>query len=262
MTCRLEDILQAPAEEHSNIAKEHNREVGELGNLPGSLFLCPNLSERTDARMRKAKEELVMGELSGASDEELLSYWLPAATVQEIAAEYGTCGHLRQWLVNTQPKEMAAIRGIGPKKAKQIQALYELMLRCQGLSKAKVEPGIRSPKDVFRCFRHLSYRTQEEFHIVLLNTKHRVLSSSQVVTGVLDGALIAPREVFARAIKQAAAAVVLVHNHPSGDTTPSKEDKVLTARMVEAGKIIGIDVLDHIIVGHLGYSSASEDGWL
>ena len=56
--------------------------------------------------------------------------------------------------------------------------------------------------------------------------------------------------------------MVLVHNHPSGDTTPSKEDKVLTARMVEAGKIIGIDVLDHIIVGHLGYSSASEDGWL
>ena len=187
---------------------------------------------------------------------------MPESTVQEIAAEYGTCGHLRQWLVNTQPKEMAAIRGIGPKKAKQLQALYELMLRCQGFSQAKVPPAIRSPQDAVQYFRQLSYRTQEEFHVLLLDTKHRVLSSSHVTTGILDGALVAPREVFAKAIKQAAAAVVLVHNHPSGDSSPSQEDKVLTVRMVEAGKILGIDVLDHIIVGHLGYSSAKEDGWL
>ena len=219
-------------------------------------------NERTDAKMCKAKDELVIGNFSEASDEELLSWLLPEATVQEIAAEYGTCGHLRQWLVNTQPKEMAVIRGIGPKKARQLKALYELMLRCQGLSKAKVPPGIRSPQDAFRYFRQLSYRTQEEFHVLLLNTKHRVLSSSHVATGILDGALVAPREIFGRAIKQAAAALVLVHNHPSGDTTPSQEDKVLTARMVEAGKILGIKVLDHIIVGHLGYASAKEDGWL
>lgn len=212
--------------------------------------------------MHKAKDDLVIGEFSGASDEELLSWLLPEATVQEIAAEYGTCGHLRQWLVNTKPKEMALIRGIGPKKAKQFQALYELMLRCQGLNKAKVPPDIRSPQDVVQCFRQLSYRTQEEFHVLLLNTKHRILSSSNIASGILDGALVAPREVFARAIKQAVAAMVLVHNHPSGDTTPSQEDKVLTVRMVEAGKILGIDVLDHIIVGHLGYSSAKEDGWL
>ena len=212
--------------------------------------------------MCKAKDELVIGNFSEASDEELLSCLLPEATVRKIAAEYGTCGHLRQWLVNTQPKEMALIRGIGPKKAKQLQALYELMLRCQGLSKSKVSPGIRSPQDAVQYFRQLSYRTQEEFHVLLLNTKHRILSSSHVAIGILDGALVAPREVFARAIKLAAAAVVLVHNHPSGDTTPSPEDKVLTARMVEAGKILGIDVLDHIIVGHLGYSSAKENGWL
>ena len=215
-----------------------------------------------DAKMCKAKDELVIGNFSEASDEELLSCLLPEATVRKIAAEYGTCGHLRQWLVNTQPKEMALIRGIGPKKAKQLQALYELMLRCQGLSKSKVSPGIRSPQDAVQYFRQLSYRTQEEFHVLLLNTKHRILSSSHVAIGILDGALVAPREVFARAIKLAAAAVVLVHNHPSGDTTPSPEDKVLTARMVEAGKILGIDVLDHIIVGHLGYSSAKENGWL
>ena len=212
--------------------------------------------------MREANVDLVMGEFSQASDEELLSYLLPEATVKEIVAEYATCGHLRQWLVNMQPKEMAVIRGIGPKKAKKIQALYELVLRCQGLCKVNVPPCIQGPQDVVRCFRQLSYRTQEEFHVLLLNTKHHVLSSSHVATGILDGTIIAPREVFAKAIKQAAATVVLVHNHPSGDTTPSQEDKVLTKRMVEAGKILGIKVLDHIIVGHLGYASAKEDSWL
>ena len=212
--------------------------------------------------MRKAKDDLVVGDFSEASDEELLSWLLPEATVQEIAAEYGTCGHLRQWLVNTQPKEMAVIRGIGPKKAKQLQALYELMLRCHGFSKDKVPPGIRSPQDIFKYFRQLSYRTQEEFHVILLDTKRRVLSTCHIATGILDGALVAPREVFSKAIKQAASAVILVHNHPSGAIEPSQEDRLLTSRMVEAGKIVGIDVLDHIIVGHLGYASAKEEGWL
>ena len=73
---------------------------------------------------------------------------------------------------------------------------------------------------------------------------------------------MAPREVFSKAIKQAASAVILVHNHPSGAIEPSQEDRLLTSRMVEAGKIVGIDVLDHIIVGHLGYASAKEEGWL
>ena len=203
-----------------------------------------------------------MQNLSNVSDEELLSHILPITTVKEIAAEYGTYGHLRQWLANADPEDMVSLPGIGPKKAKQIQAVFELMLRCQRPSKKELPPLIRSPQDASRLFLQLSYRTQEEFHVLLLNTKHRILSSSHVATGILDGALVAPREVFARAIKQAAAALVLVHNHPSGDTTPSHEDKVLTARMVEAGKIMGIDVLDHIIVGHLGYSSAKEDGWL
>ena len=203
-----------------------------------------------------------MQNLSNASDEELLSQILPVATVKEIATEYGTYGHLRQWLANACPEDMVSLPGIGPKKAKQIQAIFELMLRCQRPSKNELPPLIRSPQDASQLFLQLSYRTQEEFHIVLLDTKRCVLSTCHIATGILDGALVAPREVFSKAVKQAAAAVILVHNHPSGATKPSQEDRLLTTRMVEAGKILGIDVLDHIIVGHLGYASAKEEGWL
>ena len=203
-----------------------------------------------------------MQSLSNASDEELLSHILPITTVKEIATEYGTYGHLRQWLANACPEDMVSLPGIGPKKAKQIQAVFELMLRCQRPSKKELPPLIRSPQDASRLFLQLSYRTQEEFHVVLLDTKRRVLSTCHIATGILDGALVAPREVFSKAIKQAASAVILVHNHPSGAIEPSQEDRLLTSRMVEAGKIVGIDVLDHIIVGHLGYASAKEEGWL
>ena len=203
-----------------------------------------------------------MQNLSNASDEELLSHILPITTVKEIAAEYGTYGHLRQWLANTEPEDMLSLPGIGPKKAKQIQAVFELMLRCQRPSKTELPPLIRSPQDASRLFVQLSYRTQEEFHVILLDTKRRVLSTCHIATGILDGALVAPREVFSKAIKQAASAVILVHNHPSGAMEPSQEDRLLTTRMVESGKILGVDVLDHIIVGHLGYSSAKEEGWL
>ena len=169
---------------------------------------------------------------------------------------------MRQWLANADPEDMVSLPGIGPKKAKQIQAVFELMLRCQRPSKKELPPLIRSPQDASRLFLQLSYRTQEEFHVILLDTKRRVLSTCHIATGILDGALVAPREVFSKAIKQAASAVILVHNHPSGAIEPSQEDRLLTSRMVEAGKIVGIDVLDHIIVGHLGYASAKEEGWL
>ena len=90
---------------------------------------------------------------------------------------------------------------------------------------------------------------QEEFHIVTLNTKNQVLRQHQVSVGTLDASLVHPREVFRPAIKDAASSIVLVHNHPSGDPTPSREDVAVTDRLTEVGKTIGIDVLDHIVLG-------------
>ena len=102
---------------------------------------------------------------------------------------------------------------------------------------------------------------QEQFHIVTLDTKNQVLSSHHVTTGTLDASLVHPREVFRPAIRDAASSIILAHNHPSGDPTPSREDQAVTNRLTEVGKTIGIDVLDHIVMGRDGIVSVQESGF-
>ena len=101
---------------------------------------------------------------------------------------------------------------------------------------------------------------QEEFHIVTLNTKNLVIDTHQITVGTLDSSLVHPREVFRKAMKDAASSILLVHNHPSGDPTPSKEDAAVTRRLEQAGEVVGIDVLDHIVVGLCGCVSIREYG--
>jgi len=101
---------------------------------------------------------------------------------------------------------------------------------------------------------------QEEFHALLLNTQHRIIRSVLVTRGILDASLIHPREVFRSAIVESAAGVILVHNHPSGDPSPSKEDRVVTRELVAAGSAVGIPVLDHVIVGENSFVSLAERG--
>lgn len=114
------------------------------------------------------------------------------------------------------------------------------------------------------CQRHfwrlIQCAAQEEFHIVTLNTKNVVIDSHQITVGTLDASLVHPREVFRKAIKDSASSILLAHNHPSGDPAPSKEDVMVTRRLEEAGKIIGIDVLDHIVLGLGGCISIQERG--
>ena len=99
---------------------------------------------------------------------------------------------------------------------------------------------------------------REEFHIVCLDTKNQVITTHMISVGTLDASLVHPREVFRPAIKDSAASVILVHNHPSGDPTPSHEDRIVTKRLEEAGKTLGIDVLDHIVLGDSGGASIRE----
>jgi DNA repair protein RadC len=105
-------------------------------------------------------------------------------------------------------------------------------------------------------------RLQEEFHVLILDARHRVVREVAVTRGTLDASLIHPREVFRLAILESAAAVVLVHNHPSGDPTPSPEDRAVTRQLADAGKAVGIPVLDHVIVGDSRHVSLSEEGLL
>jgi len=129
------------------------------------------------------------------------------------------------------------------------------------------KPKSESPEDIARVMRPLTQDlTQESFFIVLLNTKNRILSIEAVTTGLVDRAPIHAREAFRMAIVQNASRIVLVHNHPSGDPTPSTQDIACTRQLVEAGKIIGIEVIDHVVLGektesrYKDYISFREEG--
>jgi DNA repair protein RadC len=120
---------------------------------------------------------------------------------------------------------------------------------------------MRGPEDVVRLLGpRLRGLAHEEFHVVILNTRHRVLEVRPVSRGILDASLVHPREVFGPALEARAAAVILVHNHPSGDPEPSPEDRRVTRQMAEAGDVLGIRVLDHVIIGNPGWRAIPLSG--
>lgn len=163
-------------------------------------------------------------------------------------------------LATLPPGVLEAQPGIGSATAARIVAAMELGRRAAVESGGKDDP-IRGPGDVFaRVGPLLRDLRQEEFHALLLNTQHRVIRSVLVTRGILDAALIHPREVFRAAIVESAAGVILVHNHPSGDPSPSREDRVVTEQLVAAGSAVGIPVLDHVIIGEGSFVSLSEKG--
>src|SRR5690606_31245460 len=152
-------------------------------------------------------------------------------------------------LAEASVEELSSLHGIGEAKAIRLTAAFELGRRVHRMA-GELRPTIRSAEDVVSLL-HDSMRRldREEFRIVLLDVKHRVLQVETVSVGHLSGALVHPREVFKSAIRRSSAAIILVHNHPSGDPTPSTDDIRITHRLVEAGKLLGIDVLDHIVLG-------------
>lgn len=159
-------------------------------------------------------------------------------------------------------KELYSIRGIGPAKAAQLKAALELGKR------AMAEPlssgtRISSSAHVFRHF-HPGMRDlkREIFKVVMLDAKNAVIKAVTVSEGSLTLSIVHPREVFALAVRESAAAVIFLHNHPSGDPTPSAEDRRLTERLVAAGEVLGIRVLDHLVVGDGRYVSFADEGWL
>jgi DNA repair protein RadC len=152
--------------------------------------------------------------------------------------------------------------GVGVATASRVVAALELGRRAASDMSSR-EQAIRGPSDVYsRVGPLLRDLRQEEFHALLLNTQHRVIRDVLVTRGILDAALIHPREVFRAAIVESAAGVILVHNHPSGDPTPSPEDRAVTRQLVSAGDAVGIPVLDHVIVGEGSFVSMAEENGL
>jgi DNA repair protein RadC len=170
-------------------------------------------------------------------------------------------GSLRR-LASAPTCDLTRVAGVGPAVAARIAASLEL-----GRRLAREGPNerlrIRGPRDVYeRCAPSMRDLMQEEFRVLLLNTQHAVIREHVVTRGTLDTSLVHPREVFRAAVAEASSAVILVHNHPSGDPTPSSEDRDVTRQLADAGRIIGIPVVDHLIVGDARYVSFVEAGLL
>lgn len=196
--------------------------------------------------------------LSKVADHELLEVFLPIRTVYELITEYGS---VQDALLNTCPEELTRVRGIGPVKARQLQYVCELAKRLYKVQ-ANLPPTIRSPKDMFSRLADMQCLPVEQFRVAYLNTKNGIIAEETIAQGTLNAAVVGPREVFRRAVRLMAAAVILAHNHPSGDPDPSSEDIALTKKLAEAGKVMDIAVLDHVIVGKGRYTSFKEKGLL
>ena len=157
-------------------------------------------------------------------------------------------------------EELGVLPGIGRSKAVRFAAVFELARRLAS-TPPEEKMVIKSPDDVAKLvMEEMRYLDREHLKALLLNTKNNILAIDNISVGTLDSSVAHPREVFKNALKRSAAAVILVHNHPSGDCAPSREDIDATNRFVEAGKIIGIEVLDHIIIGDGKFTSVKTKG--
>lgn len=158
--------------------------------------------------------------------------------------------------------ELASVKGIGPAKIAQLKASLEIARR---VANHKWQPGesLRSSEEVFRHFRDgLGKEKRELFYVVLLNNKNKKIRDVKISEGSLTASLVHPREVYNPVIRESAAAVIFVHNHPSGDPAPSQEDIEITRRLKEVGEVMGVRVLDHVVIGHDRYFSFSDRGML
>lgn len=194
--------------------------------------------------------------LSSKSDQELLEVWLPSSAVRELITEYG---NVQRVLLHAKPDEVARIRGIGPVKAKQLRAICELAKRLYQAT-TNLPPVIKTPQHVYNHMLDMQYLQREEFRVIYLSTKNHILAAETVTSGTLNSAVVDSREVFRRGIRIGAASIILTHNHPSGDPTPSHEDVEVTKKIIEAGKCLEIPVLDHCVIGQGRYTSFKEKG--
>lgn len=214
----------------------------------------------------RPRERLIANSPSYLSDSELLAILLKTGTKQKTAI------HLAETILmcfgdivsmsTISPKELLQINGIGYAKAAQIIAAFELGRRIS-YRKISKTGSINCPEDVWELLGYsMRLLDKEFFKAIFLNTKHNIINICDISIGSLNASIVHPREVFKEAIRNNSNDIVIVHNHPSGNPSPSDEDIKLTKRLIQAGKIIGIEVIDHIIIGANDFVSLKEKGLL
>lgn len=211
------------------------------------------LSERPQERLSKlgiealsAQEVLALILGRGIRDESVM------VTAQKLLSKFGNLKNIAA----ASLEELTEIKGIGPAKAAQIKAASELGKRLESSFDEGQKSTVKSPQDAIKLVKNqLKGKKKEHFLVLSLDTRNHLINTHTISVGSLDSSIVHPREVFKEAISSSAASVIFVHNHPSGDPEPSEDDIKLTKRLVEAGDILGVEVLDHIIVCDRDYLS-------
>jgi DNA repair protein RadC len=177
---------------------------------------------------------------------------------QEVLTTFGNLHAVSQATI----EELSQVKGIGLAKAAQIRAAFELGKR-QDLEPDLAQYSISDPSRLVKAIRKgIQEKAKEHFKLVLLNSRNRIIGISTISVGTLNSSLVHPREVFKDALRHSASSIILVHNHPSDDPEPSGDDITVTRRLADAGRLMGIDVLDHIIITRQCYTSLKERGLL
>ncbi|WP_339162552.1 DNA repair protein RadC [Siminovitchia sp. FSL W7-1587] len=214
----------------------------------------------------RPRERLIQHGAASLSNQELLAILLRTGTKSKSALQLAN-KLLAQfdgllWLKEAALEEIMGIKGIGKVKAVQIAAAIELGRRIGNLTYDD-RYIIRTPEDGANyVMNDMRFLTQEHFVCLYLNTKNQVLHRQTIFIGSLNASIVHPREVFKEAFRRSAASIICFHNHPSGDPTPSREDIEVTNRLVECGKMMGIEILDHLIIGDNKYVSMKEKGFI
>jgi len=216
------------------------------------------VSERPRERLQKfgaealsAQEILAVILGRGISGESVM------VTAQRLLSQFGSL----KGIADASLEELSKVRGIGLAKAAQIRAAFELTSRLESYQDSGKRETAKTPEDVVALVRsRLKGKKKEYFLALLLDTRNRLIRVAEISVGSLDSSIVHPREVFKEAVAASAASVIFAHNHPSGDPEASEDDLNLTKRLAEAGEIMGIDVLDHVIIGEEKYLSLKREG--
>ena len=207
--------------------------------------------QKFGAEMLSAQEILAVILGRGISGESVM------VTAQRLLSQFGSL----KGIAGASLEELSGVRGIGLAKAAQIRAVFELVSRLEDYRDSEKREVVKTPEDVVAQVRsRLKSKKKEYFLALLLDTRNQLIRVAEVSVGSLDSSIVHPREVFKEAISASAASVIFAHNHPSGDPEASEDDIILTKRLAEAGEIMGIDVLDHVIIGDRKYLSLKREG--
>lgn len=212
-------------------------------------------------KFERPRERLIRFGPQALNNSELLAILLRTGTKQENVLELSNKLLIKydlSKLSEVNAAELKNIYGIGEAKACQLVAAFELTKRLDAYPK-KNKQKITTTSDVAKLLmKRLQHAKKENFYAIFLDVRHNLIKCKRIFTGTVNSNAIFPREVFKEALAESAAAVIFVHNHPSGDPTPSQEDIAVTNQMIELGNMMGVEVLDHVVIGNRNYASLKE----